>query len=199
VSQSFPAGTRMSAHPLRASCARLTGQKLGYLRGDGDGRLSQDEQLVDDSTDTAEDDANEPRSEREARHVRVVGDFDDGSNLCVRRVLGYEQRLELHLVDNLLMLVRALQDRVLVAQELVDTFEDGLGEVLVVLMEIQDLLDDLGVSALPAIGESPGLTLTVRSRVIESRCSSALRRSLPVTPRSCFTCTSSVMSVEPLT
>ena len=126
--------------------ATLTGQELGDLGRDRDGRLTEDEQLVDHSADTAENDSDEPRSEREARHVRVIGDLDNGSDLGIWRVFGDEQCLKPHLVNDLLVLVWALEDGVLVVEELIDALEDRLGEVLVVLVQLEDLFHNLRVS-----------------------------------------------------
>ena len=112
-------------------------QELGNVCFDGDGRLSDGEQLVDESEQSNEDQANNVCAKGSARHVGIVGVVDDGSDLGVRRVVDNQGGLDLYLGDELRMLVGVDED-VLVEQELPDLVENAVREVGIELVDLPD-------------------------------------------------------------
>lgn len=89
--------------------ADWVGEQLGHVGGDGNGRLADLEEAVDKGDGDGEEDANDPGADRRARHLRVIVVADDGAHLGVRRVVGDEGRLNLHLGNQLLVLFRVVK------------------------------------------------------------------------------------------
>ena len=63
------------------------GDELGHDTGDGDGGVSEEEELVQTGDEDGPGNANEPGPEGAAGHVRVVGVGDGGTDLGVRGVI----------------------------------------------------------------------------------------------------------------
>jgi hypothetical protein len=129
-------------------CHSRTGrvsQKLCDIGENNDTRLTIGEEHVDESSSKDEQGTDNIGTERRRRHVRVVSVLDNSSDLGVWRVLSHQYRLELHLTNELRVLVSNRLD-VGDAEELLDLDHDGVGEVLIILMELFDLFHDLEVN-----------------------------------------------------
>lgn len=66
--------------------------------------------LVDESQEDREEDANGPRSDRSTWKGRVVLVVNDGSHLSIGAVIGDQSSLELHLPNQLLVLLGPLEN-----------------------------------------------------------------------------------------
>ena len=118
------------------------GQKLGDVGTDVHGRVSHEEEGIDERSSSGEDAADDPHSKRKNRHGGVVGRVNVGPDLGIRRVFGRQDRLELHLIDELLVLFGSVDD-IGVGEEFVDPRQGLTGKVLIILVDLLDLLDDL--------------------------------------------------------
>jgi hypothetical protein len=125
---------------------KLTSQELGNVGGDIDRWISDAEELVDESSNTREDDTNDPNSEGERGHIHVVPVVHVRSDLGVGRVLSDEQSLELHL-DNEVGVFVGFVDDLRIIQEEIHLFHRRAREVLIVLMKPSHLLHDLSMES----------------------------------------------------
>ena len=87
------------------------GDQLGNVGSDNNGRVSDVEKCVDERARTSKNDSHGPDSESERGHIHVIGRVDICTDFGVRRVLGREDRLKLHLADQVPMLVWGSEDR----------------------------------------------------------------------------------------
>lgn len=85
-------------------------KQLGNVGLNVDGGLTDTEQLVHKGQDDGEQAANSPGTDRGARHAGIILVVDNGAHLSVGAVVGDEGSLELHLVDELSVLLRVLED-----------------------------------------------------------------------------------------
>lgn len=115
----------------------LTGKHLRHVGSDGNGGLTNREQLVDESTTNDEEKTNRPCSEGTDGSVWVISVVDDGSDLCVGGILGDENGFELHLSNELLVVLGVFKNFWLV-DEYLDVLKDTMREVLVVLVHDVD-------------------------------------------------------------
>lgn len=181
----FPHGSNdWSVHPTKMNRAP-TRQQLSDVSTDIDWRIPHQEERVDERTDGGEDAPDDPHSDSEDGHRRIVRSFNVGSDFGIRRVLGRHDGLHLHLVDDVHVFLRAVKD-VRVIEELVNSGESGTTEVGIVRVNLSDVSNDLmyaqhhrspGVCAV-------GLTTTVRSRDMSAILRSASSRSALVMSKS---------------
>lgn len=131
-------------HP---SLPRLTQRKcnqLRYIRADGNGWLTNTEQLVDEGEKDAQQYANKPSAHGRTGRGRVIFVVDDGADLGVRAVVGDEGGLELHLDDEGFVLLGVAED-VIVGKEVLDPLDDDVREVGIALMNAEDIGHELGM------------------------------------------------------
>lgn len=132
----------LGRHDAGEELAARVGNELRDVGTDKDGRQAVGEQGVDERPQTRQEGAENEHAEGEGREGRVVGGVDVGADLEVRRVVGREDGLELHLLEQLVVAVDLgeLLGLVLGAgQELLHAVERGAGEVLVVLVDLVQL------------------------------------------------------------
>lgn len=120
----------------------LTRDKLGYFTADPDGRLPDSKELVDKGTNDNQNDTDEPDPDRKAGHSRIVGIGHNGADLGVGRVLGDENRFQLHLADEVGVLVWLGLDFG-GEEEGLHALKDVRGKVGIIAVQLVHLVEDL--------------------------------------------------------
>lgn len=128
-------------NPLAEFTDRV-GEQLRDVGTDGDRRLSDGEQLVDESTGDDKKDSDHPCSDGRRGQCRVVFVVNHSSNFGVWRVILDQGRLDEHLVNQRGVLLRVGHD-VWVVEELLGMLNGTDGEVGVVLVDSDSVLEDL--------------------------------------------------------
>ena len=140
-----------------ADLAERECQQLGDVEANGNGRHADGEELVDGTESTREDDTNNPGTDGGGGHAGIIMVVDDGTDFGVGRVVADEGGLNLHLVDDVFVLFGILQDA-LVAEEFLDLGDDGMGEVGIAAVDLEDLLHEApDFLERHAVGEGLGL------------------------------------------
>lgn len=143
------------------------GKKLRDVLQDADGRVTNLEETINGSNSAREGDTDDPCTNGGAGHGGIIVVVDNRSHLGVGRVVGDEGSLNLHLVDELLVLLGALKD-VLVGQKFFNFVESGLRKVGVTAMQGPNLLHELReVLATAEKSQTNGIEL-LTSRVCSS-------------------------------
>ena len=132
----------VSVLPLYRLAYRHTGKQLSNVGPHDDWGLPHVEERVDERTSTSEDDSNDPYSCGKRWHVRVVGGVYIGTDFGIGRILSRHDCFDLHLSDQIAVLVLRLKDGRII-QEKIDPFQGGTREVLIVFVDISDLTDNL--------------------------------------------------------
>lgn len=132
----------ISRHPPLPRLAERERNQLRHVGADGNGRLADAKELVDEGEEDAQHDANGPGAHGGARGGGVVFVVDDGTDFGVGAVVSDERGLELHLEDEGLVVLRVGEDG-FVGQEGLDTLDDGVWEVGVALVDAQDVCHQL--------------------------------------------------------
>lgn len=92
-------------HPFLPGLAQGEGKELGDIGVKANCGLTDTEQLIDEGKKGAEYNTNSPSTNGGHGNGRVIVVVDNSTNLSVRAVVGDEGRLELHLLDESLMLL----------------------------------------------------------------------------------------------
>lgn len=125
-------------HPPLPCLAKGKGNQLRHVRADGDRRLADAEQLVDEGEKDAQDDADDPGAHSGAGRGGIVFVVNHGTNLGIGTVVGDEGGLELHLDNEGLVLLGVGKD-VIVGEEVLDALDDDMREIWVTLMDAEDV------------------------------------------------------------
>lgn len=137
----FPHGS-VDQHMSSQPCLSLTRKQLRHVRSDVYRGVSHQEERIDKRSTSSKDTTNDPDTDRERRHVRVIRGIDDCPDFRVWRVLGRQYSLHLHLVNEFLMLLGS-SHHVGIAQEVAHPGQCGSGEILIVFVKSHDMGDDL--------------------------------------------------------
>lgn len=132
----------LGGHDLLEQLTQGVSNELTDVRRDGNGRITNAEQLVDETDDAGEEQSDEPGTEGETGNGGVVEVVNNTTDDFVGRVLGSHDRLELHRVDEARVPLGVLGN-VGVVQKLLDLVNELGGEVLVVLVHEEHLVHDL--------------------------------------------------------
>lgn len=136
------ADTEEGEAPVRevalASLSTRVGQQLGHVGQHGDGWLANGEELVDETKNAGKDKTQHPDADSGGGSVGIVVVVDNGTHFGVGTVVGDQSSLQLHLVDDILVLLRVVEDG-LVAQELFDPLQNGVREIRVVVVDGEDV------------------------------------------------------------
>lgn len=105
-------------HPSLPSLADRERQQLRDVGTDEDARLADAKELVDEGQEYRKQNANGPGAHGRARGRRVVLVVDDGADLGVGAVVGDQGGFELHLRDERLVLLRVVENVVVLEESL---------------------------------------------------------------------------------
>ena len=86
------------------------GEELHNIGLDADSRLADAEELIHESEEEREEEADGPCPHGRARSVGVILVIDHGAHLSVWAVVGDEGGLDLHLLNQILVLLRVIED-----------------------------------------------------------------------------------------
>jgi len=129
----------------------LTRQKLGDVGTNVDRRVSHEEEGINEGPSGRENTSNNPNSNGEGWHGRVIGRVTVRPDFSVWRVFGRQDRLHLHLVNKLDMLVGSFV-YIWVVEEVVHLLQSGSREILIILVEVVDVRDDVDCSFHTEVG-----------------------------------------------
>lgn len=130
-------GDAVVGEPVLAGLSNRVCEQLRDVCENTNGRLANVEELVNEAEDDGEEYANGPAADGGARDGSIVLVADDGANFGVRAVVGDEGGLKLHLLDEVVVLLRVGEDGVVVKEGL-DLVDDGSGEVGIGLVDAVD-------------------------------------------------------------